>query len=126
MLYLRKISTFLLFLFMVFTSLAARADTLDDPVSEPSMVVTPSSVQVIHQEITSPAPAAKETIITPTGYISCSTIKARWHGHTWVSEHRSCHYKKAKVWVDSYWACTKHKQGICTRWQWKSGHWEKS
>lgn len=75
--------------------------------------------------ITTPAPAAKETIVIPAGYTKCTTVKGRWQGSTWISEHQTCKYKKAKTWVDSYWACNKHTQGECTNWVWKPGHWKK-
>lgn len=80
--------------------------------------------------IVTPAPAAKEVIVTPTGYADCFTVAAGWVRDNWVPEHKVCRYEKQAegvAWIEGYWACNKAtNSGTCTNWEWKPAHWEKT
>lgn len=81
------------------------------------------------QVIVTPAPAPKETVVTPTGYAKCTTVTAGWYQGKWVAEHRYCEYEKATegvAWVEGYWACDKYSAGVCTNWLWVAGRWVKT
>lgn len=84
---------------------------------------------VERRAITTPVPAAKETVATPSGYVSCFTVEGAWFNNIWVPSHRVCQYENAaegNVWIEGYWACdAATAEGVCTNWVWKSGHWEK-
>ncbi len=84
--------------------------------------------------IQTPAPVAKEVIVAPQGYTRCVMTKARWNNYEWIPSHRVCTYTNSPkhasyqgtAWVEGYWACTKHRQGMCSRWKWRRGHWVKT
>jgi len=87
--------------------------------------------QVIERRvISSPVPAAKEVIATPQGYIDCFTVEGNWFKDVWVATHRVCQYEntgEGVAWVEGYWACNKATtEGVCTNWEWRSGHWTKT
>lgn len=87
-------------------------------------------VETTRKTITTPVPAPKEVIATPTGYVSCFNVEAGWFNNLWVPTHRVCQYAntgEGVAWIDSYWACNKATDdGVCTNWEWKPGRWEKT
>lgn len=98
---------------------------------ETTAVVTTTTPVVEKRVIVTAVPAPKETIITPTGYANCFTIKSGWYQDLWIAEHRVCQYPNSPsgvAWVEGYWTCTTYDitQGQCTNWEWKSAHWEKT
>jgi len=137
------LSTFIL---VIFTTFAAHAQTqtveevttteTTGTASPTAVTVTPSPSQVTGQAmIVSPVPSAKEVIATPSGYVSCFSVKAGWYKDSWIPEHRVCQYQatpgqtvtyEGVAWVDSYWACTGYTGTTCTKWEWKPGHWVKT
>jgi hypothetical protein len=76
-----------------------------------------------------PVPAAKETVLVPTGYTTCFTVKETVYQNKWIPAHRVCQYENINgqvIWVDGYWACIKYKKkanGVCHAWQWQRAHW---
>lgn len=86
--------------------------------------------------ILTPVPAPQETIAAPQGYTNCFNVAAGWYKDIWVPEHSVCQYDattqssvhEGSAWVKGYWACTKYRtsDGVCTKWEWKSGHWVKT
>lgn len=86
--------------------------------------------ETTRQVITTPAPAAKEVIATPEGYVSCFNVEAGWFNNLWIPTHRVCQYNntgEGVAWVEGYWACNKStSNGVCTNWEWKAGRWEKT
>lgn len=100
-------------------------------VTTTSAVPTTTQVVVERPVIVTAVPAPKETLQTPSGYISCFTVKSGWYQDVWVAEHRVCQYPNTAAgvaWVEGYWACTKYSidAGQCTNWQWKPARWEKA
>ncbi len=98
-----------------------------------AVVPVPATTQVVVERpvIVTAVPAPKETIVTPSGYISCFSVKAGWYQDVWVAEHRVCQYPNTAngvAWVEGYWACTKYSvdAGQCTNWEWKPARWEKA
>lgn len=91
---------------------------------------TTRTVVVERPVIVTTVPAPKETIVTPSGYVSCFTVKAGWYQDVWVADHQVCQYANSPegvVWIEGYWACNKYNSadGQCTNWEWKAAHWEK-
>lgn len=80
-------------------------------------------------KIVTPVPTAKEVIAAPKGYVSCFTVAEGWVNDTWIPAHQVCQYDNTamgSVWVEGYWGCNKATtEGVCTNWEWKTGHWEK-
>jgi len=86
-------------------------------------------VETTNRAIVTPVPAAKEVIATPEGYVSCFYVQAGWFNNLWVPTHRVCQYNntgEGVVWIEGYWGCNKSKEDVCTNWEWRSGHWQKS
>lgn len=88
-------------------------------------------VTVQRHVITTTVPAAKETYVTPTGYVSCITVPAAWVGDTWIPSHKACTYQNSTqglAWVDGYWSCAASvaDTGECTNWVWVAAHWVKT
>lgn len=110
----------------------APATTVTAPVTTVMPVSDTQAVVIQRPEtIITTVPAPKETIVVPTGYSTCFTVKSGWYQNVWVAEHKVCQYSGSEAgvaWVDGYWSCTKYDnaQGICTNWDWKSGRWEKT
>ena len=93
---------------------------------------TPSGNTVVKQvttKIITPVPTAKEVILAPKGYVSCFTVAEGWVNDIWIPAHQVCQYDNTamgSVWVEGYWGCNKATtEGVCTNWEWKTGHWEK-
>ena len=80
--------------------------------------------------ISTPVPAPKEEIAAPQGYVTCFTVDEGWFNGTWVPSHKVCQYENSGegvVWISGYWGCNKAtNDGVCTNWEWKSGHWQKT
>jgi hypothetical protein len=68
--------------------------------------------------------------VTPQGFVSCFSVEAGWYKDMWVPTHKVCQYEntgEGAAWVEGYWGCNKATDdGICSNWEWKSGHWEKT
>lgn len=88
-------------------------------------------VTVEKRTITTTVPAPKETIETPTGFVSCTSMPAGWFNNVWVPARRVCKYSNSAEgvdWVEGYWSCTQYTldSGECTAWNWVPAHWEKA
>lgn len=95
---------------------------------------TPEGATVVKEvtqttRVITPAPAAKEVVAAPAGYVSCFTVAEGWFNNIWVPAHQVCQYDntgEGVVWVEGYWGCNKvTPEGVCSNWEWKSGRWEK-
>lgn len=113
--------------------LSANALALDPQTTSSTVTTTttPNGTVVEKRVIVTTTPAPKEVIPMPTGYVSCFTVKAGWYQDVWVADHNVCTYSNSPngmVWVEGYWTCNKYdlNGGICTGWDWKAAHWEKS
>lgn len=90
-----------------------------------------SAVVVNRPVIVTAVPAPKETVATPAGFTNCFTVKSGWYQNVWIAEHQVCQYANSPsgiAWVEGYWMCNEYDsgEGKCTRWDWKSAHWEKT
>lgn len=97
---------------------------------ETTVLPATSAVVVSSPEIVTTAPAPKETIVIPSGYQNCFTVKAGWYQNVWIAEHQVCQYSSSSTsgaaWVNGYWSCTKYNSNQCINWEWVSGHWQKT
>jgi len=128
----RIIFSFIITAFLLFGNAFAQNEGSPAPVTTP----TPAPSQVAgHAMIVTPVPAAKEVIVTPSGFVNCFTIDAGWYKNAWVPAHRVCQYENVPgqtstyegvAWIESYWACTQFTDAVCTKWEWKPGHWVKT
>ncbi len=113
--------------------------TVEQPVENKTVTTTMSQspdtgtvtkVVETRQTVVTPVPAAKEVIATPEGYMNCFNVEAGWFSNIWVPTHRVCQYDKnteGVAWVEGYWGCNAATdKGVCTNWEWKAGHWEKT
>lgn len=138
MLMLRLIFSYLLLMFLATTTTQAQStDDVDTSASAPNITTPAPSPANINGRpmIMTPVPSAKEEIATPTGYVNCFAVEAGWYKNAWIPEHRVCQYEAAPgqtvtyegvAWIDSYWACTQYTDTVCTKWEWKPGHWVKT
>src|SRR5690348_14488814 len=95
------------------TANAAEETVTTQVVETPSTVSAPATTTTTTERhvIVTPVPAAKETIVTPQGYINCFTVDAGWFRDVWIPSHRVCQYEntgEGVAWVEGYWACTKY------------------
>lgn len=119
-------------LLSLFVSINARADenvtTTTSVQTQPNGTV--EKVVETRRTVTTPVPAAKEVVATPQGYVQCFTVEAGWFNDIWVPSHRVCQYANTAqgvAWIEGYWGCNKAtSDGVCTNWEWKPGHWEKT
>jgi hypothetical protein len=119
---------------VLLASISTTALAQDEQAKQTSTTTTttsPSGTVIEKRVIVTTSPAPKETIPLPTGYVSCFIVKAGWNQDIWVPDHNVCTYSNSSnglVWVEGYWTCNKYDitQGLCTNWDWKSAHWEKS
>ena len=113
-------------------SITAHADekvtTTTSMQTQPDGSVT--KVVETRRTIVTPVPAAKEVVATPQGYAQCFTVAAGWFNDVWVPAHQVCQYTnmaQGVAWIEGYWGCNKATtEGVCTNWEWKPGHWEKT
>lgn len=127
------LSVFFTVLFSLFMCVNAQAQ--EDQVTTTTTTTqatgdgTVTKVVETRNVVTTPVPAAKEVIAAPQGYASCFDVDAGWFDNVWVPKHRVCQYENSTegvVWIEGYWGCNKAtSEGVCTNWDWKSGHWEK-
>jgi hypothetical protein len=91
---------------------------------------TVTKVVETRRAVVTPVPVAKEVIATPQGFVSCATVEAGWYNDLWVPSHKVCAYNNTAegvAWVEGYWGCNKATpEGVCTNWEWKAGHWQKT
>jgi hypothetical protein len=103
--------------------------TTDTPTTVTTTVPvgTTTSQAVVEHVIVTPAPAPKEVIVTPTGYVNCFKVEAGWNRGIWAAEHQVCQYDNVAegvAWVEGYWVCDKFgTDNVCTNWTWQAGHW---
>lgn len=118
--------------FSLFFSMAVRADenvtTTTSMQTQPDGSVT--KVVETRRTVVTPVPTAKEVVATPEGFVQCFTVAAGWFNDLWVPAHRVCQYSNSAqgvAWVEGYWGCNKATaEGVCTNWEWKPGHWQKT
>lgn len=108
---------------------AAHAD--DQTVTTTTTTTTSPNGEMVKRVITTVAPAPKELVTVPLGFVSCFTVKGGWYNDIWAAEHDVCTYSNSPegvVWVQGYWQCNKYDeaQGQCHNWDWKAAHWEKT
>jgi hypothetical protein len=114
-----------------------QADPQDTDITTTTVTQTPTEgkvtkvVETVRHVVVTPAPAAKETTVTPDGYVSCFTVAAGWYNNVWIDTHQVCQYKQTQkegaAWVAGYWACNvATTEGTCTTWEWKPGHWQQT
>ena len=124
------------FLASLLPLICVNAQDQDKEVSSTTITTTQSPEgDTIVKEVTkttrivTPVPAAKEVIAAPEGYTVCFKVEEGWFNNIWVPTHQVCQYENAVegvVWIEGYWGCSKATpEGICSNWEWKSGHWEK-
>lgn len=86
---------------------------------------------VVKREVVTVAPAPKEIIAPPPGYVTCSMVKGTWSQGIWIAEHKVCTYSSSPnggVWVEGYWLCNNYDeaQALCLGWDWQPAHWQKT
>lgn len=72
------------------------------------------------------APAPREVILPPPGYLSCYTVPGGYYNGIWINQHNECQYANAPgMWVAAHWECHRFDQaeGICKRWRWIPSYW---
>lgn len=129
--YLRATLFGSLLLSSLFIAINVNAQEPQNTTTTVTTTTSPTGTVTERRTIVTTAPAPKETIVTPTGYTYCFTVKAGWYLDVWVSEHSVCQYPNSPegvLWVEGYWVCNQYdlNEGKCTSWDWKSAHWEKN
>jgi len=97
----------------------------------------PPITDVSTSVILTSVPGVKETVLVPTGYTKCFTVKQGFYNRVWSSAHRVCEYNNenaSSIWVDGYWMCLAHdvsndmniRKSVCRHWAWKQAHWSEN
>lgn len=108
--------------------------TVNQDTQKTTITKTNPNTQETTTTIITPVPAPQEEVPAPQGYQNCFKVAAGWYKNVWVPEHTVCQYDtnaqnaEGSAWVEGHWACIKYKvsEGMCTRWDWKRGHWVKT
>lgn len=129
-----KLSIFLSGLLSLLVCINAQAQDKEITSTTTTTTLSPEGNTVVKEvkkttRVITPVPTAKEVIAAPLGYVSCFRVEAEWFNDIWVPAHQVCQYENTPegvVWVEGYWGCNKATpEGVCSNWEWKSGHWEK-
>ena len=131
-----RLSVFLSGLLFLFVCVNVQAQDKETTTTTTTTEITPENgavtkvIETTRRTIVTPVPVAKEVITIPQGFVSCFNVEAGWFNDTWVPSHRVCQYTNSGegvVWIEGYWGCNQATaEGVCTNWEWKAAHWEKT
>lgn len=92
-----------------------------------SVLISIISISTLAATIVVEAPAPKEVVVIPPGYIQCKVISAGFHHGRYIDKHRVCYTPRGHVqWISAHWECTKFSSSrkICRSWVWIPSYWK--